>query len=470
MYSRKMEKNSYQYKTTADQETKKQSSLNNSLKEGALASVSAGIANNYFSAYAIALKSSTTFVGLITALPNLLGPLSQSITPKLMRSYSRKKIVLISVLVQTLMWLPMMGAGVMFLQGNAYAHPFLLGFLLLYTIFGSIAGPAWISWMGDMVDEHQRGAYFGLRGSLASLCTLLGVVIGGLALDFFKSQGTEVYAISGFFVLFGAGMLLRLLSLVWMKKQYEPTFKAEKTAYFSFWSFLKKIRKSNYGRFTLSVSITLLATNIAGPYFSLYMLRDLEFSYTQFMTLNTLTVLATFLSVRAWGKIGDKTGFVSILKLTGLLVILPPLLWFFTVFMSPAIAFFYLIPIFFLSGIGWAGFNLAAGNFLYDAVTPERRSICSAYSSILNGFGVVLGTLLGGFFINHMPTAGFNAIMIAALLSAIGRFFVNILISTHIQEVRPVQKELLYELRLNTAESIFNIFLFPFCFKTHQKR
>ena len=43
----------------------------------------------------------------------------------------------------------------------------------------------------------------------------------------------------------------------------------------------------------------------------------------------------------------------------------------------------YNYQLFLLSGIGWAGFNLAAGNFLYDAVTHFAFTLSTSISLLI---------------------------------------------------------------------------------------
>jgi MFS family permease len=55
------------------------------------------------------------------------------------------------------------------------------------------------------------------------------------------------------------------------------------------------------------------------------------------------------------------------------------------------------------SGIFWAGFNLAAANFVFDAVTPPKRARCIAYQAIINGVFVLSGSLCGALIATRMP-------------------------------------------------------------------
>jgi MFS family permease len=63
----------------------------------------------------------------------------------------------------------------------------------------------------------------------------------------------------------------------------------------------------------------------------------------------------------------------------------------------------FLVLIQLYSGFFWAGFNLAAANFVFDAVTPAKRARCIAYQAIINGVLVFSGSLAGGFLATYIP-------------------------------------------------------------------
>ena len=65
--------------------------------------------------------------------------------------------------------------------------------------------------------------------------------------------------------------------------------------------------------------------------------------------------------------------------------------------------FWAILVIQFIGGIAWAGFGLAAGNFLYDVVPPERRAAYSAVHQAISNTAVFGGALLGGLLATHAP-------------------------------------------------------------------
>jgi len=196
---------------------------------------------------------------------------------------------------------------------------------------------------------------------------------------------------------------------------------------------------NNFGRFVLYFSLVSLTTAIAGPFFAVYILKNLGFSYVQYMTIILSNSIAALLFISPWGKFTDRYGSIKTIKITGFLTPLIPFLWVCVIFLDTSYIFSYLIVLEVFSGIVWAGFNLAAGNFIYDAVTRQRLAICVSYFSILSGLGVLIGATLGGIISSYnLRIFGLNSILFVFLLSGVARLIVYTLMIPKIQEVRNV--------------------------------
>lgn len=429
-------------------EKKKKEARENSLKDAVYVNATAGFGDNYISAYGIALGASPTEVGFLTSFPNLIGPLSQMLTSRVMLRVSRKRIFSSAILLQSLTWIPIILLPIFFFQDIKYTPFLLVIFYTIYAAFGNFAAPAWSSWIGDLVPRKEIGRFFGKRNSLGSISALIAMVLAGLILDFsgknavFKENQT---VFMGFGIIFFLAMLCRFLSRHFVLKQHEPEFRFQKAHYFSFLKFVKSAPKRNFGRFAIFITLVLLATNIVAPFYAIYMLKDLGFSYLQFMLINVFATIATFLFMPLWGKFADEYGNVKTLKITSFMTPVACFLWPLAVFLSPPFQFYFLLLANFFAGFAWAGFNLAAGSFLYDATTAEKRSLCVAYSSILNGFGIVIGASLGGFLVSHLKVSFINVIMFVSLISGIVRYIVSSLIIPKVKEVRIVEAKPTWE-------------------------
>jgi MFS family permease len=409
-----------------------------SVKEAGAYSVMDGFGLKYITPYALAVGASNTQIGIISSLPSLLGNLSQLLTLKVMKFWTRKKIVFFAVLLQSLMWLALLAVGSMyFIFGiKSLSSNLVIAVYTLLILFGAFGGPAWQSWMKDLI-KKGIGIYFGKRSRIATTISLCCMIIAGFILDYFKK--TNIFI--GFVILFLAAGIGRFISARLMLKQYEPPIKIDDKYFFSLKDFIKRMHKNNFGRFVIYFSLVSLTVNISGPFLAVYMLKNLSFSYTYFMTVTLASVITTLLFVSPWGKFADKYGNLKTMKITGALTPLMPLLWLSSIiFTNPNTVFIYLILVECFSGAIWAGFNIAAGNFIYDAVSRQRVAICATYYNILAGLGVLIGSLFGGILSSKYETLlGMESLLFIFLLGGTLRFIVYFAMNSKIQEVRKVK-------------------------------
>jgi MFS family permease len=210
------------------------------------------------------------------------------------------------------------------------------------------------------------------------------------------------------------------------------------------------MKYNNFGRFVFYISMISLGTAIASPFFAVYMLKNLKFSYSVYMLITIIPILSGLLSMTFWGKFGDNYGNMKILKILGFFIPFFPILWVISIFIQSNFLLVYLCIVEFFSGFIWAGFNLASSNFIFNAVSRERTAICFSYFNILNGIGVFIGTTIGGL-ISSIPGALFSLpfILIVFLISGIFRMIVQLSMFSKIDEVKQVKDFHIGDIRYN---------------------
>jgi MFS family permease len=137
---------------------------------------------------------------------------------------------------------------------------------------------------------------------------------------------------------------------------------------------------------------------ISGPFFAVYMLNELDFTYLQY-SMNLVASIATqFFMLRYWGRISDKHGNRLIMLICSAAVPLIPILWLF----SPNIYYLFAVQVF--SGLAWSGFNLTTANYLYD-IRPHHTNFAT-YAAVQAGISAVLvfcGAIFGGYLASAAP-------------------------------------------------------------------
>ncbi len=408
-------------------EEKKKRSLKYSIIEGSFWSGMFGFGEKYLSAFAVFLQATNTQIGLLTSLPLLFGSVLQYFSTKLIDTFkSRKKFVMTAIFIQAVSWLLILSV---FYLGE-YKVYFLIFFAIIYWVSGMISGPAWNSWMGDLVDSETRGKYFSKRNRIIGLGVMISTILAGLILDYFKRGVLNPYY--GFLIVFLIAFVSRMMSTYFLGKKYEPDMiKLEERDKFSFTEFVKQARFRNYGLFVLFLSLLNFSIYISAPFFAAYMLYDLELSYFSYMILISIAFVSKFIFLPMWGNFSDEYGNKKILTFTGLFITLVPLLW------LVSKNFYYLIFVELFSGLVWAGFEISSFNFIFDTTTPQKRPLCVSYYNIINGVFILMGTTLGSLVIKYNWFFWSDYYM-AFLVSGIARFLVFVMFVPKLREVRKV--------------------------------
>ncbi|MCA9781947.1 MAG: MFS transporter [Candidatus Cloacimonetes bacterium] len=369
-------------------------SLQHSVKDGVAYTVLSGGTESWFSAWALHFQAGASQIGLLASLPPLLGSLSQLLGAWLGRRAGRRRVIILTGAgLQAAALVPM---ALLPLLLPAHAVPLIILSAVMYFGGVNMASPQWSSLMGDLVPEDRRGRYFGMRTRLCSITGFSALAISGLTLDqFTRWQLTTV----GFLLIFASGLSARLISIWHLSRMHDPPGSVAALRLPPLGQLWQRVKSSPFARFSLFFSAMQFGVGIASPFFVLFMLRDLGFSYRTFMIVSAVSVFVQFLTLNRWGQLSDSLGNRRILLGTGILLPLLPALWLFSG--HPI----YLIMVQALSGTVWAGYSLSAGNFVYDLIPPERRVVLMALHGMGSGLAMFLGALLGGWLGDWLPVS-----------------------------------------------------------------
>ncbi|MFA6048804.1 MAG: MFS transporter [Candidatus Micrarchaeia archaeon] len=371
-------------------------SLDYSIKDGTAYSAMVGFGDTYLTPFALRLGATNAEIGLLVGLPQLFASVAQQVSAHVTERFrKRRSIIVAHAFLQGLMWLPILLTPFLFPQTPV---PFLILFACLYAGFAAFAALPWASMMGDLVPEDSRGAYFGKRNEITGFAAFVTAAVAGSALGWFDANGELFKAVAapgdswlvGFSFIFFVAFLARMVSVGYLKKMSEPAYEPAPGQKLSLFDFVRRMRKEDFGVFTLYAALTQFATNLAAPFFTVYVLQVLEFDYGTFAIFMAALTFTQLISMTYWGSLADKYGNKTVLNVAGFLIPIVPLLWLFS--QQPT----YLIFAHAVSGFAWAGFNLLTFNYVLDATEPSTRPRYIAHFNFLNTGAVFAGALLGG--------------------------------------------------------------------------
>lgn len=379
--------------------------------EGVLASASDNFAGSYVSLYALSLGANHAQIGLVNALPALLTNVLQIPFAILSDRLNRRKALwVVGCFGFRVAWLPIALIPLVAVSPGAAVMTY-LALLALRSAFGAAATPAWTSLMADITPRKMRGAYFSNRAILVNLSALAATLASGAVLRLFGDPlGYQVtFVIAASFGAAAAFVAAKFPDLD-APKRLRPASEAQdggegadsekgrkaspgksQRVGFSVRELLDSLRKEkSFTSYSLASALWNFGVTLPQPLFAVYFVEVLGGSPSFWGVVSAVTFVTTVLGQRYWGGLADRVGGRNVLITSGTIAAVIPGLWF--IAFKPEHALWINL----VSGLGWAGFNLAAFNLLLE-VTPDkgRTTFVAGYNALI-GLAHFSGPLIGG--------------------------------------------------------------------------
>lgn len=370
------------------------------------------IFESYITPFALAIGASNLHVGLISTFRNLASAIGQVPGAILTQYFERKKIAMITQAIANVLILGVI-ALIPFMPAGDYRIIMLMVLLAFFSFFISLRGPSWSSLLGDIVPLKIRAKYFGNSNTNSGLAGIVATLVVGYLLMLY-----------GFSVIFAIAMVLAVISVIIVLKIYEPPFRVFYQYRFAFSfsiSHLKDVVNVNKSLvvFTLFLSLSNFAAEIASPFYVVHMLKGLDIGYAWFSILVTLGALARVVSYKYWAKLSTKFGSRKIFMVCSVFCAFIPLGWI-LVFNITTVA---ILKIY--EGLVLSGFSLLAMNYLLDVTPAGNRPRYIAYHNLFAKIGIVFGALTGALLAGALQSTVFvwiAGLQILFLLSFVLRF------------------------------------------------
>lgn len=146
------------------------------------------IAGSPLTVFASKLGCSNFEFGLLAAMPFVAALLSLPASVLIDRSGRRDTIFFLGLYPNRLLWFPMALLPIWVITQYGWGYSPVAIFLFLAFTFllqagQGIGGPAWVSWMADVVPDRVRGRYFARRRQLGILTAIPAALVAGWAVD-----------------------------------------------------------------------------------------------------------------------------------------------------------------------------------------------------------------------------------------------------------------------------------------------
>ena len=388
--------------------------------DGLFAVASDNIILTYLTLFVLALGATNAQIGAMSALSSLSAALLLFPGAMLVERMGRRKFITVSfggglgrLMLLLLALTPVVVSG----PAAVYVA---MALSVTRDASSNFSLPAWTALTADVVPLEWRGRYFASRN--------IAMSIGGIITTF--AVGAFITQIGGFtgyqlalLLAFGLG-LVSTYSFAHIREPKiiaaPPTPGGE-----SLRALLQNLRAHpEFLAFCGVAAAWNFSLNIAGPFFTPYMAESLKANAFEIGFFSVVTSLAGLPAFRLFGHLADRWGPRRVQLITGLLIPFVPWIWMVT--SQP----WHVIPVNALAGFLWAGYNLAAFNFLLTLTPENRRARYSAIYQIV----ITLSLSLGAVFGSVVATVwGYAAVF---FLSGVGRLVAALLFARFVHAPR----------------------------------
>ncbi|NOZ29119.1 MAG: MFS transporter [Chloroflexi bacterium] len=387
------------------------------LVNGMLNSASDHIALTFTPLLALALGASFLQLGMLAGAASLAGALSLLLASLLtVRSLQhRKSLILLATGTSRLTYLAL--ALLPLLIPSSTAIGILIALWAARAFLSNLINPIWASFSAALVPRNARDAYLHNRNDAMNLAAILALPIAGLAIRLIHNPGYPV----GLALAFLAGLAGAIAFARIPPPTDTPVLPRVTAASVAALRLLK-------GERTLLTFCAIgflwnLSLHITSPFLNVYLVVGLNATALGVGILAAVGLLFGFASSHVIAEAVRYRGPVWVMRLFGLLIPLVPWAW------TMATATWQIGILNAVSGILWAGYNLAAFRALMRLTPGSARPQAAILYQIWIFLSACIGALIGGMLVEQM---GFRSIF---LVSGAGRLLATALLWMLIREI-----------------------------------
>lgn len=352
------------------------------------------IGGNFFTGLLILLNADDSLMGLIT-MAALLGNLLQVLSPLFLERFnSRKKLLIISRGIIYFFNILIIGIVPYIPINNKIKLMLILSFILAVNLMNAITAPGFFVWHLKSIPEKVRVKYFSTFNIINGVIIYSVILIFSKVVDYFKANGNELGAIT---ILRVVALLLCFLDIYFLLKIKEyPNEKSETTINLVN-ILINPFKEKKYLITVIVACLWNFSVNIPGPYYTIYMLKDLKVSYSFLNIVNMVNIPMLILLTPIWSKrIKATSVFKTLYFLMGLFLIF----YIGLAFVTNKTLFLYPISMIY-SFILLSGLTLVFANVPFMNIPEKDQTNYIGFYSAMNSLAALFGILIGKEFIKH---------------------------------------------------------------------
>lgn len=350
------------------------------------------IGGNFFTGLLLLLHAGDGLIGFIAML-GFLGNMLQVFSPLLLERFQQRKRFLIGVRVALyLLNVVMIGLIPYLPASEGLRLGLIICTLMLLHILNALTSPGFQVWHIKSVPEADRAGYFTVNSILNGIVVYSVILGAGAFVDRFKAAGTELVGLTWLRIL-AVGLCVVDIFLLTRIKEYPYERSGE--VFRPVDLLVRPFREKKYLISVATACLWSFIANMPGPYFSVYMLKELQVSYSFLNVVNMVNIPVLLFIAPLWRRRVNRVSwfgtltFAVTLYLVHLFVL--PFVTAKTLFLYPVAVIYALIMA--------PGINLVFANMTYMNLPDKDQTNYISFYAAMNNLAAFLGTLAGRQFI-----------------------------------------------------------------------
>ncbi|MGE5465688.1 MAG: MFS transporter [Methanocella sp.] len=340
--------------------------------------------------FALALGADSFVIGVLSALP-LIAQAFQLPAIALVEWLQRRKTIAVlavttaRILILALALLPFLGA-------TSSRLAFLVVTQFAITFFGAVTGCALNSWLHQLLPREGLGEFFSRRLFWATVVSCSGTLVAGVIVDHAPLDYLQAYSI-----VFAAAGLAGFVSSWYLAQVPEPRMVRAGPPESMFTKIRAPFTDRAFRRLLVFMGSWNIASNIAAPFVSVYLMKQLGYPLSTVTTLWVASQIANALTLYAWGRVSDRMSNKAILAVALPAYFTAMLALIFTdITDKDALILPWLYVIHVVMGAAGGGISLATGNLGLKLAPQGRGTTYLSAIGIVNSIAGGVASILGG--------------------------------------------------------------------------
>jgi len=386
--------------TPEEMEKGRKRTIEEGIASQAMESLTTGV---FLVGIALHFGASNFVIGLLGAIPFLSNLFQIPAIHIVEKHRDRKKVVVITSLIARTFLLCVAIAP--FFTDSNIALTLIIGGMAMRYCIGAMSTCAWNSWVRDLIPEKGVGAFLGMRLYYKMAAATLLSIVAAYFIDWWGSNHSDNQVFS-YSIIYLLGFFAAMISTAMIRTIPHPPMSAPEAHDYerSFtYRYLKRpLRHENFRSLIIFLMLWNFAVNLAAPFFTVYMLKNLQYDMTFVIILTMVSSVVHTFTLKLWGKYSDLYSNKTVLAISGTVFVFCLLGWTFVTFPDKHILTMPLVILLhILMGGSTAGVVLASSSIALKLSPQKEATAFLAMKSMMTSFAAGIAPLFGGLFADY---------------------------------------------------------------------